>query len=218
MKEAIIQKILDEKVIAIIRGSSEDECLSLARALHAGGVNMLEVTFDQSSEELRLLTERTIKRLNDELGGEMVFGAGTVTTPEMVRMAFDAGAKFIISPDTDPAVIKETVRLGMVSIPGAFTPSEIKQAHVCGADFVKVFPASKLGPSYIKDVTAPLNNVRLLAVGGVDGSNIRDYLAAGAVGAGVAGCLFKKAWIKNGEWDKVTEASKKFTAILRGEQ
>ncbi|MBQ4505834.1 MAG: bifunctional 4-hydroxy-2-oxoglutarate aldolase/2-dehydro-3-deoxy-phosphogluconate aldolase [Firmicutes bacterium] len=218
MKEAIIQKILDEKVIAIIRGSSEDECLSLARALHAGGVNMLEVTFDQSSEELRLLTERTIKRLNDELGGEMVFGAGTVTTPEMVRMAFDAGAKFIISPDTDPAVIKETVRLGMVSIPGAFTPSEIKQAHVCGADFVKVFPASKLGPSYIKDVTAPLNNVRLLAVGGVDGSNIRDYLAAGAVGAGVAGCLFKKDWIKNGEWDKVTEASKKFTAILRGEQ
>ncbi len=218
MKEAIIQKILDEKVIAIIRGSSEEECLALARALKAGGVNMLEVTFDQSSEELRLQTARTIRRLNEELGAEMVFGAGTVTTPEMVRMAFDAGAKFIISPDTDPAVIRETVRLGMVSIPGAFTPSEIKQAHVCGADFVKVFPASKLGPSYIKDVTAPLNNIRLLAVGGVDGGNIKDYLAAGAVGAGVAGCLFKKDWIRNSEWDRVTEASKKFTAVLRGEE
>ncbi len=218
MKEAVIQKILDEKVIAIIRGGSEDECLALARALKAGGVNMLEVTFDQSSEELRLLTARTIKRLNEELGGEMVFGAGTVTTPEMVRMAFEAGAEFIISPDMDPAVIKETLRLGMVSIPGAFTPTEIKQAHACGADFVKVFPASKLGPSYIKDVTAPLNNVRLLAVGGVDGSNIRDYLAAGAVGAGVAGCLFKKDWIRNGEWDRITEASRRFTAALRGDE
>ena len=218
MKEAVIQKILDEKVIAIIRGGSEDECLALARALKAGGVNMLEVTFDQSSEELRLLTTRTIKRLNEELGGEMVFGAGTVTTPEMVRMAFEAGAKFIISPDMDPAVIKETLRLGMVSIPGAFTPTEIKQAHACGADFVKVFPASKLGPSYIKDVTAPLNNVRLLAVGGVDGSNIRDYLAAGAVGAGVAGCLFKKDWIRNGEWDRIIEASRRFTAALRGDE
>jgi 2-dehydro-3-deoxyphosphogluconate aldolase/(4S)-4-hydroxy-2-oxoglutarate aldolase len=179
---------------------------------------MLEVTFDHSSEELRLLTARTIRRLNEELGGEMVFGAGTVTTPEMVRMAFEAGAKFIISPDMDPAVIKETLRLGMVSIPGAFTPTEIKQAHACGADFVKVFPASKLGPSYIKDVTAPLNNVRLLAVGGVDGSNIRDYLAAGAVGAGVAGCLFKKDWIRNGEWDRITEASRRFTAALRGDE
>ena len=216
MKEAVIQKILDEKVIAIIRGSSEEECLSLAKALNTGGVHMLEVTFDQSSEELRRLTARTIRRLNKELGGEMVFGAGTVTTPEMVRMAFDAGAKFIISPDTDPAVIAETVKLGMVSIPGAFTPSEIKQAHAAGADFVKLFPASKLGPSYVKDVTAPLNNVRILAVGGVDGSSIRDYLAAGAVGAGVAGCLFKKEWIRAGQWDKVTEAARRFTALLRG--
>ena len=217
MKEAVIQKILDEKVIAIVRGSSEEECLALAKALKAGGVNMLEVTYDQRSEELRLQTSRTISRLIEELGSEMIFGAGTVTTPEMVRMAFDAGAKFIISPDTDPAVIKETLRLGMVSIPGAFTPSEIKQAHVLGADFVKVFPASKLGPSYIKDVTAPLNNVRLLAVGGANGDNIRDYLAAGAVGAGVAGCLFRKEWIQNGEWDRVTEASKRFTALLHGE-
>ena len=214
MKEAVIQKILDEKVIAIVRGSSEEECLSLAKALNEGGVHMLEVTFDQSSSHLRELTAKTIKRLNEELGNEMVFGAGTVTTSEMVRMAYDAGAKFIISPDTDPEVIRETVRLGMVSIPGAFTPTEIKQAHVLGADFVKVFPASKLGPSYIKDVTAPLNNIRLLAVGGVDTSNIRDYLSAGAVGAGVAGCLFKKEWVFAGEWHRITEAAGSFVSLL----
>ncbi len=148
----------------------------------------------------------------------MILGAGTVTTAEMVRLAFSAGAEFIISPDTDSSVISETLRLGMVSIPGALTPSEIKTAHVCGADLVKVFPASKFGPSYIRDVTAPLNNIRLLAVGGVNENNILDYLDAGAVGAGVASCLFKKDWIKNGEWGKITEASSKFTAILRERQ
>ena len=102
----------------------------------------------------------------------------------------------------------------MVSIPGALTPSEIKQAYACGADFVKVFPVSNLGVSYIKNITAPLSHIRMLAVGGVDGSNVKDYLAAGAVGAGVASCLFKKEWIKDGAWDKITEATKAFTALL----
>jgi 2-dehydro-3-deoxyphosphogluconate aldolase/(4S)-4-hydroxy-2-oxoglutarate aldolase len=144
----------------------------------------------------------------------MCFGTGTVTTVEMVRLTAEAGGKFVISPDMDPEVIKETRRLGLVSIPGALTPSEIKQAWVNGADVVKVFPVNAMGVSYIKAVTAPLSHIRMLAVGGVDGSNVQSYLAAGAVGAGVASCLFKKEWIKAGEWDKITEASKVFTALL----
>ena len=214
MKEKVIQRILDEKVVAIVRGYTEEECLNLAKALHAGGVNLMEVTFDQKSQEERLRTVNILRLLNQELGDKMVFGAGTVTTPEMVRMAQEGGAKFIISPDTDPAVIKATVEAGMVSVPGALTPTEIKQAHACGADFVKVFPVSNMGVSYIKAVTAPLSNIRMLAVGGVDGSNVRDYLAAGAVGAGVASCLFKKDWIKAGQWERITEATKNFVALL----
>ena len=215
MRETVIQKILDEKVIAIVRGIYDEECLRLAQALHAGGVNLLEVTFDQKSMEERLRTVETLKLLNCELGAEMAFGAGTVTDPEMVQLAKEGGAKFIIAPDTDPAVIKATLEAGMVSIPGAMTPTEIKQAHDCGADFVKVFPASHLGVSYIKAVSAPLSHIRMLVVGSVDGSNVQDYLAAGAVGAGVAGCLFKKDWIRAGEWDRITEASRSFTALLR---
>ena len=214
MKEKVIQRILDEKVVAIVRGYTEEECLNLAKALHAGGVNLMEVTFDQKSQEERLRTVSILRLLNQELGDKMVFGAGTVTTPEMVRMAQEGGAKFIISPDTDPAVIKATVEAGMVSVPGALTPTEIKQAHACGADFVKVFPVSNMGVSYIKAVTAPLSNIRMLAVGGVDGSNVRDYLAAGAVGAGVASCLFKKDWIKAGQWERIKEATKNFVALL----
>ena len=214
MREAVIEKILEKKAIAIVRGYSPEEVLNLAKALYAGGVELLEVTFDQKSAEARQVTVETVKLLNKELGDKMCFGTGTVTTVEMVQMTAEAGGKFVISPDMDPEVIKETRRLGMVSIPGALTPSEIKQAWNNGADFVKVFPVGCMGVGYVKAITAPLSNIRMLAVGSVDGSNIQAYLAAGAVGAGVASCLFKKEWIKEGAWDKITEATKAFTALL----
>jgi len=214
MRESVIQKILDEKVIAIVRGHYDEECLNLAKALHEGGVNLLEVTFDQKSQDARLRTVSTLKLLKRELGAKMSFGAGTVTTVEMVQMAKEGGAQFIISPEMDPAVIKATVEAGLVSIPGALTPTEIKQAYAHGADFVKVFPVGSMGVSYIKAVAAPLSHIRLLAVGGVDGKNVRDYLAAGVVGAGVASCLFKKEWIKAGEWERITEAAKTFVSLL----
>ncbi len=214
MREQIIQKILDEKVIAIVRGIFDDDCVNLAKALHKGGVNLLEVTFDQKSQAERLRTVQTIRQLNAELGDVMAFGAGTVTTVEMVEMAKSAGATFIVSPDTYEDVIRATVAYDMVSIPGALTPSEIAQAHRYGADFIKVFPASSMGASYIKTISAPLSHVRMLAVGGVDDSNIVEYLKAGAVGTGVAGCLFKKEWVQNGQWDRITEASRHFTSLL----
>ena len=214
MREAVIQKILEKKAIAIVRGYTPEEVLNLAKARYAGGIELLEVTFDQKSAEARQVTVETVKLLNKELGDKMCFGTGTVTTVEMVKLTHEAGGKFVISPDMDPEVIKATRELGMVSIPGALTPSEIKQAYVCGADFVKVFPVNAMGVSYIKAVTAPLSHIRMLAVGGVDGGNIRNYLAAGAVGAGVASCLFKKEWIKEGQWEKITEATKEFTSLL----
>ncbi len=214
MRELVIRRILEKKVIAIVRGIYGEDCLNLAKALHKGGVDLLEATFDQKSAEERTRTCDTVRLMNEKLGKEMLFGAGTVTTVEMVRLAKDAGATFIVSPDTNEEVIRETVKLDMVSIPGALTPTEISSAHRYGADFVKVFPASNMGPSYFKAISAPLSNVRLLAVGGVNEDSVKDYFAAGAVGAGVAGCLFKKDWVKNGEWDRITEATRKFTSIL----
>ncbi|MBQ4553265.1 MAG: bifunctional 4-hydroxy-2-oxoglutarate aldolase/2-dehydro-3-deoxy-phosphogluconate aldolase [Clostridia bacterium] len=214
MREQIIEKILNDKVIAIVRGIYDEDCLNLARALHEGGVNLLECTFDQKSHEERLRTVETVKLLVKELGDVMAFGTGTVTTVEMVNLAKEAGAQFIVSPDTCEEVIRATVAADMVSIPGALTPSEMANAHRYGADFIKVFPANLVGPAYFKTVAAPLSQIRMLAVGGVDASNIKDYVAAGAVGTGVAGCLFKKEWVKAGEWDKITEASKKFVSLL----
>lgn len=213
-RNKVIQKILDKKVVAIVRGYTVEEVVQLAKALHEGGVDLMEVTFPQTNIEEKRETATKIKTLKSELGSVMEFGAGTVTSPEMVRMAYEAGAAFIISPDTNDEVIKETVKLGMVSIPGALTPSEMKHAHDCGADFIKVFPANVFGPSYFKTVKAPLSQLKMLAVGGVGENDIVEYLKAGAVGTGVASCLFKKDWILAGEWNKIVEASRKFVSIV----
>ncbi len=214
MRETIIQKVLDKKLIAIVRGVYGEDCLKLAEALYAGGVEMMEVTFDQSQPEKLSQTSDTVKLLCENLGDKMIFGAGTVTTIEMVQLAEDAGAQFIVSPDTNEAVIRKTVADGLVSMPGAMTPTEILQAHEYGADFVKLFPASALGPSYLKAVKAPISHVQILAVGGVNEQNLKSFLNAGAVGAGVGGNLVNKAWIAAGEFDKITAAAKAFTDQL----
>ena len=210
MREAIIQKVMDKKVVAIVRGVYGEDCLNLAKALYAGGIELLEVTFDQSKPEALERTSDTIRLLVDTLGDKMAFGAGTVTSLEMLELAKNAGAQFVVSPDTKEAVIKATVEAGMVSMPGAMTPTEILEAHSYGADFVKVFPTSTLGASYIKAVRGPINHVRLLAVGGVNEKNIGEFIKAGADGAGVGGNLVNKQWIANGEFDKITALAEEF--------
>ena len=214
LREETIRIIEEKKVIAIVRGLYGEEILRLAQALHEGGVDVLEATFDPLDAADRVRTAETIRMLTENLGDCMLFGAGTVTTEEMVRQAHDAGARFIVSPNTDEAVIRATRALDMVSVPGALTPTEIKYAHNLGADFVKVFPACNMGVSYFKNIHAPLKDVRLLAVGGVKTENAAEYMAAGCVGLGVAGCLFRKDWIRAGEWDRVTQAAKALLAVL----
>lgn len=212
MREKIIQKVLDKKIVAIVRGVYGEDCVNLAKALYAGGVEMMEVTFDQSKPEAYNRTSDTIAQLVQSMGDKMIFGAGTVTSLETLELAKNAGAKFVVSPDTNEAVIKATVAAGMVSMPGAMTPTEILTAHEYGADFVKVFPTSGLGASYIKAVCGPINHVRLLAVGGVSEKNVAEFLKAGCVGAGVGGNLVNKEWIKNGEFDKITALAKELMA------
>lgn len=210
MREELIQRVLDKKIVAIVRGVYGEDCVKLAQALYEGGIELLEVTFDQSKPEELSRTAESIRRLVERLGDKMIFGAGTVTTLEMLELAKNAGAMFIVSPDTNEEVIRATVAAGMVSMPGALTPTEIVTAYRAGADFVKLFPAGTQGTAYFKAVTAPLNHIRLLAVGGVNEKNITDFLAAGAVGVGVGGNLVNKTWIKNGEFDKITNVAREF--------
>ena len=215
MRETIINQVLEHKLIAIVRGVYGQDCLNLAKALWTGGIRLLEVTFDQSDRALWQKTADTVCLLNQELGDRMLFGSGTVTSAELVELAKNAGAKFIVSPDTNEDVIRATVAAGMVSMPGALTPTEVLTAHRFGADFVKLFPVGNLGVSYLKAVSAPINHVRLLAVGGVNESNVAQYLAAGAVGAGVGGNLVNKQWIAAGEFQKITDLASSFVEQVK---
>ena len=182
MRSKVIEEILQNKIIAIVRGLEGEKTLRLAEALYKGGIKLIEVTFNLSSPEKFSVTTDAIAAINKHFGDKVLAGAGTVTTPELVKMAAEAGAKYIISPNTDADVIKATRVLGLVSMPGALTPTEVMAAHNAGADFVKVFPASNLGSSYIKALRAPVSHVKLMAVGGINENNIKEYLDAGCVG------------------------------------
>ena len=214
MSETVIKEILRQKIIAIIRGADEQQALAAAKALYAGGITLVEVTFNQKAPETFVHTANAIRAIRDQMGDQMLVGAGTVTSTELVRMAADAGASYIISPDTDEAVIHETKRLGLVSIPGAYTPTEAKQAYNAGADFVKLFPCVGDAPAYIKALCGPLSHIPFLAVGGVNADNAADFLKAGAVGIGVGSSLVNKKWLDNGQYINITEEAKRFVANI----
>lgn len=216
MKESI-KAIVDEcKIVVIVRGVYGEAMLGLANALYAGGIRMMEVTFDQKNKDRWTDTCAAISLIGKEMGDKMIVGAGTVTTVELADMAAAAGARFIVSPDCQPDVIRRTVELGMVSMPGAFTATEISNAYHAGADYVKVFPAAQLGPAYIKAICGPLNHIPLLAVGGVNEKNAADFIKAGCTGIGVGGNLVNKEWIANGEWEKITALAVEFVAAVKG--
>ncbi len=206
--------IIKYKIIAIVRSLEPQATQALAEALFLGGIRLIEVTFAQARPETWKDTACAIESLAKERSGKVLAGAGTVLTLQQLHMAADAGAQYIISPDVNEEVIRETKRLGLVSLPGALTPTEIMAAHKAGADAVKVFPAGSLGPEYIKAIRAPLSHIPLLAVGGIDADNCGAFLKAGCVGVGVGGSLVNKQWIEAGEFEKITELAKVFVQNL----
>lgn len=215
MRENVIQTILEKKIIAIVRGADETQALAIAKALYEGGVTMVEVTFNQKDPSTHISTANAIRSIKEEMSDKMLVGAGTVTSVKLAEMAAEAGAQYIISPDTDPEVIRRTRELGLVSIPGVYTPTEAKQAHNAGADFVKLFPCVGDAPAYLKAICAPFNHIRFLAVGGVNADNAADFLKAGAVGVGVGSCLANKKWADAGEYWRITEEAKKFVNNMK---
>lgn len=215
MRETIIQKVYENKIIAIVRGMDKEQTVKIAKALYEGGIRFVEVTFNQKNPDKFHETADCIRAIQEEMGDKMYVGVGTVTSVALVDMAAEAGALYIISPDTDVEVIRRTRELGLVSMPGAYTPTEAKTAYNAGADFIKLFPCVGDGPGYVKAVCAPFNHIPFLAVGGVDVNNAAAYLKAGAVGVGVGSSLAKKAWADAGEYYKITEEAKKMIENIR---
>ena len=214
MREQVIKTIEETKIIVIVRGVRKEKLIPLAEALYKGGIRLLELTYDACGNVSDADTAKNVRMLCDRFKGEMIIGSGTVLNEQQVNLTKEAGGEFIISPDTNEAVISKTRDSELVSIPGAMTPSEIQRAHSSGADFVKLFPLSSLGADYVKAVSAPLSHIKMLAVGGVSLLNLDEYMLSGAKGIGIGGALTKKELIENNEFDKITQMAESYIEKL----
>lgn len=215
MREKIIKSVEENKIVAIVRGVKREDILPLAEALYEGGIRLMEITYSADGSISDEETADRIKLLVSHFEGRMFIGAGTVLTEKQVELTKNAGGTFIISPDTYENVIKKTRELGMVSMPGALTPSEIQAAHRYGADFVKVFPMTAMGADYLKAVKAPLSHIKMLAVGGVNLDTMKEYLKAGASGFGMGSNFIDKKLIAEGRFDKITDLAKKYVEAAK---
>ncbi|MBQ9612573.1 MAG: bifunctional 4-hydroxy-2-oxoglutarate aldolase/2-dehydro-3-deoxy-phosphogluconate aldolase [Lachnospiraceae bacterium] len=216
-RETILEEVRRSKIVAIFRGIDAKHCSPAANAIYDGGINFCEVTFRATEEETDFSsTCDGIRNIIAGADGRNIFvGAGTVLTERQVVLARDAGAQFIITPNVNTKVIRLAKDLGMVAMPGAFTPTEIELAYEAGADIVKIFPASALGTSYFKAVSGPLAHIPLMAVGGIDLNNGKSFLEAGAVGLGIGGNLVSRKVTEAGDFEVLRKLAEEYTASIR---
>ena len=208
-KDDQLKFLLDNGLVAIVRLKEPTELLPIAQAIEAGGVRVIEFTMGTPN------ALDAINKISREWGDRILLGAGKVLDPETGRAALLAGAQFLVAPNFNPALIEMARRYNKIVVPGAFTPTEILAAWECGADIVKVFPASTVGPQYIKDILGPLPYVRLLPTGGVGLDNIPAFIAAGAAAVAVGGNLTDPKMIKEGNWTGLTEHARRFAEAVR---
>ena len=205
----ILNQLLDEKVIAIVRLDSGEKLVKVAEALRTGGISVIEFTCTTPS------ALDMIKEASNHFGEEVLIGAGTVLDPETARAAILAGAEFIVTPTINLETLAICKRYGKPIVAGAMTPTEMLTAWEAGADLVKVFPANIIGgPAFIKAVLAPLPQLRLVPTGGVSADNAAQFLEAGAVAVAVGGNLVNKKAVANGAWSAITTEAQRLVAAV----
>jgi 2-dehydro-3-deoxyphosphogluconate aldolase/(4S)-4-hydroxy-2-oxoglutarate aldolase len=205
----IVARIERERVIAVIRLADAEKLRAVIDALAAGGVRVFEVTMTVPS------AIQLIAQLTRDLPRELMVGAGTVIGADTARRAIDAGARFIVGPVFRREVIDACHERHVPAMPGCFTPTEILDAWEAGADIVKVFPSTSLGPTFIKDVRAPLPQLKLMPTGGVTIDNAADWLRAGAVAVGIGSALVDAAAVKEGDLAAITQRARRLMANLQ---
>ncbi|SDK06345.1 bifunctional 4-hydroxy-2-oxoglutarate aldolase/2-dehydro-3-deoxy-phosphogluconate aldolase [Natronincola ferrireducens] len=196
-------------VVAILRKIQEEKVLDVVEAIYEGGVNAIEVTFNTVG------AERMITNIKKSFGDKLLVGAGTIINEEQANIAIEAGAEFILSPSLHYDVIKVATKNDIIAIPGVYTPTEMVLAHQWGADIVKLFPAGSAGTDYMKLVKAPLDDIPIMAVGGIDLSNTADFIKAGAIGVGIGSALTPQKYIIYEEYDKISELGQAFVEEVK---
>jgi 2-dehydro-3-deoxyphosphogluconate aldolase/(4S)-4-hydroxy-2-oxoglutarate aldolase len=208
-KNDVLAALLELKIVAVIRMKDADKLYRVIEAVERGGVKAIEITMTVPGA-LGIIRSIALRK-----NPGVFIGAGTVLDAETAAAVIEAGAEFVVSPVTDPDMIRECGRRGVLVAPGAFTPTEIVNAWNEGADIVKVFPATSLGPGYFKDLRGPLPHIRLMPTGGVSQENARDFIAAGACCVGIGTALLDPKIIAEERWDELAGNAAALTASLR---
>lgn len=204
-----LQRVLDHKIVAVIRADNGDLLVDVAESLLAGGVEVMEVTFTVPR------AIRVLEKVADRIGSRILLGAGTVLDTETCRAALLAGAEFIVSPTVNVEVIELCQRYSKVVMPGAFTPTEVVTAWQAGADIVKIFPSEITGPKYLKALHGPLPHVRLMPTGGVNLDTAAEFLRCGACALGIGSSLVDPKVVAAGDLKKIESLARQFVQIVK---
>jgi len=203
-KYQVFQQLTDSGIVAVMRKMTPEKVVSIVSGLEAAGINAVEITVE-NKEGLRAI--QTVKK---HFKSEILLGAGTILDGETAKEAINAGVDFIVTPVVSKSAIDVAKRYGCFIGVGAMTPTEILNAYEAGADLVKIFPADNLGPSYLKNVKGPLGHIPLMPTGGINVSNIGDYVRSGAVCVGVGGALYKYE-----TEEEITAAASQFVEVFQ---
>ncbi len=198
-------------LVAVVRLPTLEAALPLARALVAGGVGAIEITLTSGGA---LAAIEQIAALPEVIDSGVLVGAGTVLDEEGARATIAAGAHFVVSPVTDAATMRACAAEGVPWIPGALTPTELFGAWRAGATLVKLFPAGTMGPAYLRDLLAPLPELKIMVTGGVGPNNAADFIRAGAVAVGIGSSLVEPRLVARGEWETLTERARRLVATI----
>jgi 2-dehydro-3-deoxyphosphogluconate aldolase/(4S)-4-hydroxy-2-oxoglutarate aldolase len=208
-KDLKLERIKKTGVIAIMRAKSSSQLIEAAEAIKAGGIDVIEVTMT-TPNALNVISEATVK-----FGNDVLFGAGSVLDPETARAAILAGAEFVVGPSLDIDLISLCNRYSIPVIPGCFSPTELVTAWQAGASMVKLFPASLGGPSFMKDLLAPLPQLEIIPVGGVNLENAKDYINNGAAALGVGSSLINQKLLDGNDMDELTRRARAFREAVK---
>lgn len=209
-KEENRKRIADVGIIPVVRASSAHQALLAVEAIRAGGISIVEVTMTVPG------AIEVIGQLAKTAGGDVLIGAGTVLDAKTAQQCLDAGAEFLVSPGFDAQTVKFAREKGILVIPGALTPTEIIMAWNAGGDLIKIFPCGAVGGAkYIKALKGPLPQVPVIPTGGVNLDTAADFILAGAEALGVGGELVSASALKSGKTNQITDAARRFVAIVR---
>jgi 2-dehydro-3-deoxyphosphogluconate aldolase/(4S)-4-hydroxy-2-oxoglutarate aldolase len=204
-----LSQILSSGVVAVVRMKDAQRLGKVLAAISAGGVRCLEITMTVPN------AVKMIEEASASAPAGVLVGAGTVTDPDTASAVMDAGARFVVGPVFSLPVVRVVKERGVVAIPGCFSPTEIITASQAGADIIKVFPATSLGPRFIKDLHGPLPHVRLMPTGGVSIENAGEWIKAGACAVGIGTDLLDKAMIEAEDYEGLTQRAKRLVEIVQ---